>query len=486
MLDGLGQELPDIEQLADVAPARDQALELEQRRLVLRRDLRRLEQRRARLARVVHVLGADPRLLEQQIGALVVVPRVADLGVDQLDQVGPQRAAVEHAADRPQVRAQRRIEPERAAVRLGGTRLVGEPALVEFAELVRQHRGDAGIAGRLELARHRLGALLAARVAELVERAVEHRGRLEVGLERLVDDDVGDLGRDLHAAGDERGDVRARADHALEALAQRRQRRPRAPALAGRRDRVRPRRGRLLRPGLTVARRVRLGGRLSRQRRGRAGSSAYHQSGVGESLRGLRKRPRLPGLGGRLGPSVQPRRLGLTRRDRHRRRRHRQPRRRRCRRTRHQRRPRRAQRRRLHAGVARRHRHHRRTRRRKRRRRRHRRAKRQRRARRRDRRRLLDLLDLVDLERRFARLLLVGHHRIDARRERPRPLAELRQNSRIRRVIPGRAGVIFRWRSQVTRSSPDPAKRVNAGARHSRYLGLLRTLGRRRCAIHQP
>ena len=391
VLDRFGEPLPDVEQRRHVGRPRDDALELEQRRLVLRRDPDRLLERRAGLRRVVHVLAGDPRLLEQQVGALVVVARVRHLGRDQLDQVRPQPAAIEHAPDRPQVGAQPRIECQRAAVGLHRARLVGEPALVQLAELVGEHRGRRAVALRLELLGHRLGARLAAGVAQLVERPVEHRGRVEVDLERLIDHHVGDPGRDLDAAGRQgRGVGRPAAHEPLDSVAERRRHRradrPLALAALGARHRnagfaVAPGRG-------LVRRRGHLDGRHPRQRRIDRGRIEHRQVGrVGAS--------ELCGLA-----------LVRARRDRHRRRpghrRHRD----RRRRTRHQRRPR-AQRRDLQRRRARWNHHDPRNggvalerwpRRRQGRRHGRRRAKRQRRARRRLG-RVFDLLDLLDLER---------------------------------------------------------------------------------------
>jgi hypothetical protein len=68
------------------------------------------------------------------------------------------------------------------------------------------------------------------------------------------------------------------------------------------------------------------------------------------------------------------------------------------------------------------------------------------------------------------RLIVIGavaHHRVDARSQGARTfaelavLAQLRRNSRIWRAVPWRARVIFRWRSQFTRSSSDHARGVN-------------------------
>jgi hypothetical protein len=89
VLRGVGEQLPHVEQRGRIAGAREQALELEQRALVRRREPHGLVERLACLGEIVEPAGADPRLLEQQIGALVIVARVVDLGADQLGEVGP-------------------------------------------------------------------------------------------------------------------------------------------------------------------------------------------------------------------------------------------------------------------------------------------------------------------------------------------------------------------------------------------------------------
>ncbi len=166
---------------------------------MLRRDPRGLVECGPRLVELVHAIRMHTRLFEQEVGALLVVARVRDLGVDELREVRPQRAPVEHAADRPQVRAQRRIEVDRAPERFDRARFVGEPALVELAELVREERGAARIGQhpRLELLGHRLGALLATGVAEPRERLVDDGRVLEQRLERPVVGEVRGPGADL-------------------------------------------------------------------------------------------------------------------------------------------------------------------------------------------------------------------------------------------------------------------------------------------------
>ncbi len=115
----------------------------------------------------------DAPLLDKEVRARRSAGGQAGLGADELDEVRPQAAAVEHAPDGPQVGAQGRIGLQRAAERLDGARLVVELALAELAQLVGEggdallRCGGGGGAGRRGCSGCRVG------------RFVDRRGKLE-------------------------------------------------------------------------------------------------------------------------------------------------------------------------------------------------------------------------------------------------------------------------------------------------------------------
>jgi hypothetical protein len=179
---GLGQLGPHLDLAGRVV---GDPLERDQRRHRRRREQHRVLERGPRVVGVAELVGQDRRLLDRQVGALVVVDREPRLGVDQLDQVGPQAAAVEHPADRPQVGAQRRIAGQRAAEGLDRPRLVDQPALAQLAQLVGQV-GDLRAIGRPRPRRAAGSArrrALPRRLAEIAQRALDRGRRLEALLE---------------------------------------------------------------------------------------------------------------------------------------------------------------------------------------------------------------------------------------------------------------------------------------------------------------
>ncbi len=184
---GRGELLPERRRAGQVALGQRHALERDQRRGRARVEPAGLLERGDRLGRLVEPIAQQDALLDHQVGALDVVAREALLGVEQLEQVRPQAAAVEHAADRPQVGPQRRVRRQRLAERLDRARLVGEPALVQLAELVGQRGDHRALGGGLDLPGQRLGAALVRGVADVGERALHHGGRLELGLDRGLD-----------------------------------------------------------------------------------------------------------------------------------------------------------------------------------------------------------------------------------------------------------------------------------------------------------
>jgi hypothetical protein len=125
----VGQLPPDLRQRELVVARQREPLEAEQTLHAARVDGDRLLVRFARVVELGELIFLDVTALDEQIRALGLSRREPNLGADQANQVGPQRAPVEHAPDRPQVAAQRRIRLQRAAERLDCARLVLETPL---------------------------------------------------------------------------------------------------------------------------------------------------------------------------------------------------------------------------------------------------------------------------------------------------------------------------------------------------------------------
>jgi len=107
---------------------------------VVRARLERFGVRLARAGRVADVILEDLAALEPEIGPLAIAAGEADLDVEQLEQVGPQRPVEEDAPDGPEVRAQRLVEVQRLGVGLDRLPVVPEPALLQLADLVQDER----------------------------------------------------------------------------------------------------------------------------------------------------------------------------------------------------------------------------------------------------------------------------------------------------------------------------------------------------------
>ncbi len=108
------------------------------------RDHRWLEGRRllVRIARPRRIREADlehVRLLQMELGALLVRGRCQGRAVEDIDQIFPLPAALQQPVQGPQVGAQRRIRVQGLAMGCERAFRVAEMALAQLAELVRQH-----------------------------------------------------------------------------------------------------------------------------------------------------------------------------------------------------------------------------------------------------------------------------------------------------------------------------------------------------------
>ena len=94
-----------------------------------------------RAGRIVQAILEQLALLHVELGLLFGRLGEADLGVEQLLQVRPQRAPLEHAADGPQVGLERRVRLQRLGVGLDRRALVAGARLGQLADLVLIERG---------------------------------------------------------------------------------------------------------------------------------------------------------------------------------------------------------------------------------------------------------------------------------------------------------------------------------------------------------
>ncbi len=131
----------------------------------------------------------DMPLLDEQIGALGVVAGEADLGVDELDEVGPQATAIEHAPDGPQVGTEGWIRLQRAAEELDRAGLVAEAPFDDLAGLVRDERrgGLVDLDLAVDLGAQLGGPPFPVAGAGLGERLVDHGRRARWNLRGLDD-----------------------------------------------------------------------------------------------------------------------------------------------------------------------------------------------------------------------------------------------------------------------------------------------------------
>ena len=154
---GVGEEAPEPEKGAPVALGKCDPLAGEQRRDVTRDQGDRPLVSVAGPGAIAGAILEDLSFFDIEIGPFDMRSGEADLGVDELDQVGPEAAAVEHAADGPEVRTVRGITLQGAAVGLDRAGLVAEMPLGELAELVGEQRGAGTIGLGLELRAQSIG-----------------------------------------------------------------------------------------------------------------------------------------------------------------------------------------------------------------------------------------------------------------------------------------------------------------------------------------
>ncbi len=161
------------------------------------RELGRLEVALLGARRIVEAVFEQPPLFHQQLGALGVAAGEAHLGVEQLDQVGPQLTPLEDAANRPQIGLERGIELQRLGVGLDRRAFIAGAGLEQLADLVLvERRGclvELAALERLQLARvegdQALVAAFAERRPRLFERFIERppaRPRARLRARRLL------------------------------------------------------------------------------------------------------------------------------------------------------------------------------------------------------------------------------------------------------------------------------------------------------------